>query len=100
MAVQLMRTDEHAAAYTDLTDLQTAMEGYLGYFGTYAVDETAGTITHYVAGASFVGYRDSVQHRAFAFSDDGDSLQLTAQSPVDGSQRVLLWARVAGTRSR
>jgi hypothetical protein len=95
MAVQLMRTDDQAADYTDLTDLATAMEGYLGYFGTYQVDEAAQVITHRVLGASFVGYRRSLQRRTFEFSEP-DTLTLTAAVPRDGSVRVLVWRRVTG----
>ena len=93
MAVQLMRTDAQASEYSDMRDLTTAMDGYIGYFGTYAIDTTAKIITHTVRGSSFFGYRNSVQRRQYTFSDDGRTLTLAAEAN-DGSRRVLVWERV------
>jgi len=94
MAVQLMRTDAQAAHYTDMTDLETAMSGYIGYFGTYTIDPTHQLIYHEVTGSSYVDYRGSRQTRSFQFSDAGNTLTLSAVAD-DGSQRILRWQRVA-----
>ncbi|MDX1994076.1 MAG: lipocalin-like domain-containing protein [bacterium] len=91
MAVQLMRTDERAGDYRDVSELRTAMEGYHAYFGTYEVDEAAGVVRHHVIGSAFPPYRGSVQVRAYRF--DGDTLTLTAQAPHDETRRVLIWRR-------
>jgi hypothetical protein len=91
MAVQLMRTDDRAAEYTDLSQFSTAMEGYLAYFGRYEVDAAAGIIRHHVVGSSYFGYRGTVQERRYVF--EGDILTLRAKNPNDGSERVLVWKR-------
>lgn len=95
MAVQLMRTDEHAAEYTDMMDLQSAMQGFLAYYGRYEVDEATQTVRHYVRGSSYFGFRDTVQLRHYEFS--GDTLILKAQSSFDDSTRLLVWRRVQGS---
>jgi hypothetical protein len=74
MAVQLMRTDEDARKFTDLADLQTAMQGFLAYYGRYEVDapqdERVGVVRHFVTGASYFGFRNTVQVREYEFSGD------------------------------
>jgi hypothetical protein len=94
MSVQLSRSDAHLSAYTDLTALSTAMDGYLAYFGTYTVDETARTVTHHIAGASYPGYRGTEQVRTYAFSEDFSRLTLRAAAPSGDAVRVLVWERV------
>lgn len=91
MAVQLMRTDEHATEYTDMTDLKSAMAGFLSYFGRYEVDEQQQTVKRHITGASYFGYRGTTQTRTYEFS--GNELTLRAKSPLDNSTRVLLWRR-------
>jgi hypothetical protein len=96
MAVQLMRTDESATAYTDMADLQSAMQGFLAYYGRYEVeepqDEKVGVVRHFVTGSSYFAYRGTVQLRHYEFS--GDTLTLKAKSSFDESTRVLVWKRV------
>ena len=91
MAVQLMRTDEHATEYTDLSTLKTAMEGFHAYYGRYEVDEEAQIVRHYVIGSGYFDYRGSTQSRHYTF--EGDTLTLEANSPFDDSTRVLVWQR-------
>jgi hypothetical protein len=93
MAVQLMRTDEHATEYTDLSDVKTAMQGFLAYYGRYEVDEAAGIVRHFVTGSSFFDFRGTTQIRHYEFS--GDTLTLKAKSSFDDSTRLLVWRRVA-----
>ena len=93
MAVQLMRTDEQATEFTDLTDLATAMQGFLAYYGRYAVDETENIVRHFVTGSSYFSYRGTTQVRHYEFS--GDTLILKAKSSFDDSTRLLVWRRVA-----
>jgi hypothetical protein len=96
MAVQLMRTDEHASAFTDLADLKTAMQGFLAYYGRYEVedpaDATRGVVRHFVTGASFFGFRNTTQVRDYEFA--GDTLTLKAKSAFDDSTRLLVWQRI------
>lgn len=89
MSVHLMRTDERAGAYTDLTQLETAMEGYHAYFGTYAVDETAGIVRHHVIGAAYPPYRGTTQVRHYRLEGDTLTLRVEAGTEV----RVLVWRR-------
>jgi hypothetical protein len=91
MAVQLMRADDRAGEYTDLTRFDTAMEGYHAYFGRYEVDEAAGIVRHHVVGAAYAPYRGGVQVRHYAFSDAGRTLTLTVHA--DSERRVLVWRR-------
>ena len=56
-----------------------AWSGYFGYFGTYTVDEAAGTITHHIAGSWFPNLVGSEQVRRYSF--DGDTLSLYAETP-------------------
>jgi hypothetical protein len=94
MAVQLMRTDEHATEFTDLADLKTAMQGFLAYYGRYEVDEAESIVRHYITGSSYFGWRGTTQLRHYEFS--GDTLILKAKSSFDDSTRLLVWRRVAG----
>lgn len=94
MAVQLMRTDARAGEFTDLSTLETAMQGFLAYFGRYEVDAARGVVRHLIAGASYAAYRGTTQIRRYTFA--GDTLTLEAPSPLDDSVRVLAWARRSG----
>lgn len=97
VAVQLMRTDEHATDFTDMTEMRTAMQGFLAYYGRYEVDEPqderTGVVRHYVTGSSYFGFRNTVQVRRYEFS--GDTLTLKAKSPFDDSMRLLVWRRIS-----
>lgn len=92
MAVQLMRTDEDAEKYRDMSDLQTAMQGFLAYYGRYEVDEQVGVVRHFVTGSSYFAFRGTTQVRRYEFS--GDTLTLKAQSTFDDSTRLLVWRRI------
>ena len=63
----------------DPEELKDAFDGYFGYFGTYTVDESAGTVTHHVEGASNPHYVGTDQRRSFTWQ--GDRLVLRA-APV------------------
>ena len=96
MAVQLMRTDDRATDFTDMAALETAMQGFLAYYGRYEVDEpkdeTTGVVRHFVTGSSYFGFRNTVQVRHYEFA--GDTLTLKANSSFDDSVRLLVWQRV------
>ena len=96
MAVQLMRTDEHATDFTDLADLKTAMQGFLSYYGRYEIEEagndTVGVVRHMVTGSSYFGFRGTTQVRQYEF--EGETLTLKAKSSFDDSTRLLVWRRV------
>ncbi|HEX2620607.1 MAG TPA: lipocalin-like domain-containing protein [Phototrophicaceae bacterium] len=92
MAVQLMRTDELAEQFINLADLTTALDGYLAYFGHYEVDEAQGLVLHHVTGASYPGYRGTIQTRQYEFTQD--RLILKAVAPDGVSLRVLIWQHI------
>jgi hypothetical protein len=88
MSVQLLRSER--AARADLAEFQTAMEEYLGYFGTFTVDPARAIITHHIVGCSYPAYSGTDQVRQYTLY--GDTLTLTAQSTR--GQRILTWQRV------
>src|SRR5262245_28359201 len=83
MSVQLMRRDRpHFAAGNRLQgtpeEIKAAFEGFVGYWGTFDVDEKAKTVTHHVAGASFPNWIGTDQKRFYEFDRD----RLTLSTPL------------------
>ncbi|MFO7320245.1 MAG: lipocalin-like domain-containing protein [Chloroflexota bacterium] len=91
MSVQLMRTDERAAEYTDLSDLRTAMEGYHAYFGRYEVDEAQKLVRHHVTGSAYPDYRGTTQIRYYEL--EGNTLTLRGEADTTRPARVMVWQR-------
>ena len=60
--------------------------GYVAYFGTYTVDETAGVVTHHVEGSLRPSYAGTDQVRPATF--EGDRLVLS-----DGKKFRVVWER-------
>lgn len=100
MSVHLMRTDRPAFASGDplkgtAEEIKAAFEGYLGYFGTYEVNEQDGTVIHCVHGSSFPNWVGEDQKRYFQFT--GSQLALkTPPTPFGGVTiaGILIWERV------
>jgi len=65
-----------------------AVRGYTAYFGTWSIDEKAGTVTHHREGALNFEVVDYVRRYSF---DGKDRLTL---APVDRPGLSLLWERV------
>jgi len=75
-------------------ELKEAFDGYFGYFGTYTVDEAAGTVTHHITGAAFPNFVGTEQRRFFVLS--GRRLELkTPPMPRGGTEVTLhlVWER-------
>ncbi len=74
----------------------TAFDGYLAYFGTYAVDESTRTVTHHVVGASFPNWVGVNLARRYAFDESGRLRLATPSIEVGGRalEYVLLWERI------
>ena len=76
-------------------EVRAAFQGYVAYYGTYAVDEAKRMMLHQVEGSFFPNWIGEQQIREFAFTDDG-SLELRTL-PIKGSRAdltvVLLWER-------
>jgi hypothetical protein len=68
--------------------------GYDAYFGTFTVDEAAGTVTHHVQGSLFP--EDLGKDFVRRFRVDGDTFELSFTSPSpDGASitRTLVFRR-------
>jgi hypothetical protein len=96
MSAQLVRsdlarfeTDDNLAAADG--EAVAAWRGYVGYFGTFSVDSTAGTVTHHVEGAWFPNFEGRDQVRSCRL--DGDRLELGGPTPY-GMTRIT-WERIA-----
>jgi len=95
MSAQLMRRDRLKFADSDPrkgtdAEIRNAFTEYAGYYGSYTVDEKAGTVTHHVEGAWFPNWIGSNQVRRFEFS--GNQLTLRADLPAGPS--ILVWERI------
>jgi len=90
MAVQIMYDGRSKYAGTSPTpdEAKAAITSYTAYFGTYTVDENAGTITHHRAGSlNPGGLGDFVRRYEFISND------LVTLSPLESSN-VLTWERI------
>ena len=93
MAVQI-QPDRQRPAYTGTPSpeqMAERMRGYTAYFGTYAIDEQAGTVTHHRQGMLDAGAVDFV--RKFALTPDGNRITLTPVGST-GNPTHLTWERV------
>jgi hypothetical protein len=98
MGLQMMRQGrEQAITIPDVADQARNARivlGYDSYFGTFAVDEPAGTVTHHVEGSLFP--EDLGKDFTRRFRVDGDTFELSFTSPpVDGRAitRTLIFQR-------
>jgi hypothetical protein len=82
MSAQLMRRDRTQQA-------SGTSSGYTGYYGTYVVDEKAGTVTHQVEGAWTPSWIGTKQVRYFKFEGD----RLTLEADLRGGRGRLVWER-------
>jgi hypothetical protein len=97
MMLQMMRLGRAAAIGTPANPKDSAnpriVLGYDAYFGTFAVDEKAGTITHHVEGSLFP--EDLGKDFVRRFVLDGDTLTLSFTSAAEGGDvtRTLVFRR-------
>ena len=85
MAVQLARPDRARFISEDFTEgtaeeIEAAFEGFFAYYGTYAVNEAAGTVTHRLTVALFPNWIGTEQVRNYTFV--GDTLVLSTPPTV------------------
>jgi hypothetical protein len=59
-------------------EVRAAFEGFLGYFGTYSVDEKQGFITHHIQGSCLPNWEGHEQIRYYKL----EGKQLTLTSPI------------------
>ena len=86
MAVQFGRRGRAPFASAEMRggtaeEMKAAFHGYVAYFGTYTVDEAAGTVTHAVEGSLFPNWEGQEQVRRYRL--EGNRLTLTTP-PVAG----------------
>ncbi len=72
-----------------LAERAAAWLGYFCYFGTYTVDEAAGTVTHRVAGSWFPNLVGTDQLRYVTLAEN--RLSLTAETPW--GRVTLVWEK-------
>ena len=75
-------------------EIKAAFEGYVAYYGTYEVDEEAGSLTHHVQGSLFPNGVGNTQTRLYEFKDE--KLSLTTLPFVGKRNQLtltLLWER-------
>ena len=71
-------------------DMRAILNGFTAYFGTFDVDEAAGTVIHHVQGALIPSWVGSDQRRQYEFAGS-NRLVLTAS--FDQSVSRLIWER-------
>ena len=95
MSHQMMRTGRKDAISTPASPTgkpnPRVILGYDSYFGRYAVDEKAGTVTHHVEGSLFPEDLGSAWVRPFTLKGDTLTLRLTGE---DGLTRTLVFQRM------
>ncbi|MGE3773833.1 MAG: lipocalin-like domain-containing protein [Gammaproteobacteria bacterium] len=71
-----------------------AYDGYIAYYGRYAVDAAAGTVMHRIEGSLFPNWSGSAQTRHYAFA--GDTLTLSSPPFEAGGKTIavhVVWRR-------
>jgi hypothetical protein len=94
MSVTIQWSDRprFAAGQPTPDEARTAMDGYTAYWGTFAVNEAAGTLTHQTFGAlqPRISGTDLVERFILA----GNRLTLRAPAAPGAVQRTLIWERL------
>ena len=100
MAVQMMRSDRLGFASGDplkgaAEEIKAANEGFIGYYGSYVLDEQSNFVVHQLEQSWFPNWEGTEQKRFFEFN--GDRLKLTTPPTLyDGEEiiGVVIWERV------
>jgi len=77
------------------SEIKSAFEGYIAYYGTYEVNEDENTVTHHVEGSLMPNMVGRAMRRFYEFSDN--RLVLTTPAITVGGQQVvgvLIWERL------
>ena len=101
MAVQITRRGDRAKfGSDDITKFTTqekasAFSSYAAYYGSYKVDETEGTVTHYLEGSLTPNDVGKQFVRRFKLAGDRITLSPVESNDAQGTpQRSLTWERV------
>ena len=100
MSAHVLRFDRPKFASNDSgagtdEEVRAAFEGYTSYFGTYAVDPSARTVTHHVHGASYPNWMGHDQIRYYRI--DASHLVLSTPPILFGGESlkyILTWERI------
>ncbi len=105
MSAQIMRRGRPSFASGDVfggtpEETKEAMDGVVSYFGSFAVDEAAGTVEHRVVGSVFPNWENETQVRYHEL--EGTHLTLRT-APLPAGQGitatgVLVWERTGARR--
>lgn len=100
MSGHLMRRDvprfRTSARHASSEETRAAYLGYLGYYGTFTVDETVGTVNHRVLGSWHPNWIGTNQLRYFELEGDRLILQTPPRISGDRSRHSrLIWQRVS-----
>jgi hypothetical protein len=95
MSAQLMRQHQARFASQDWRQASekekaAAWGNYFGYFGTYPIDENAGTVTHHIEGSWFPNLIGTQQVRRYRFQRN----QLVLNADTEWGQVKIVWKRV------
>lgn len=95
VSAQLMRANRPRFADDDwrratAEERAAAWSTYFCYFGTYTIDEEAGTVTHHVEGSWFPNLVGTDQVRYCTFSEN--RLSLAAETPW--GRVILVWRKL------
>ena len=101
MSGHVMRRDRPAFVSGDplqgsAEEIQTALEGYMAYCGTYDVNDQKGTIAHILECSLFPNWVGTIQTRFFECSENR-LLLTTPPLMLGGQQQIVhvLWERMA-----
>lgn len=100
MSGHLMRRDvprfRTSARRASAEETRAAFLGYLGYYGTFTVNESSGTIYHRVLGSWHPNWVGTNQLRHFELNGDTLILQTSPSTSGDRSRYTrLMWQRVS-----
>src|SRR5439155_6346759 len=87
MSAQIMRPGRATG------DKPAAYDGYVAYYGTYAVKEQEGAVIHHVEASLYPSWVGSDQRRLFRFSEGKLILRSINGSGGPGTENVLVWER-------
>jgi len=96
-AAQFMRRDRSAAvvdAASAGANNSRAVNGYDAYFGTYTIDDDAGTVTQHLHAALSPESVGMVLTRAMDVDGDKLTIRLRTTTGGEGVTRELVWRRI------
>ena len=99
MSLHILRRERPAFAAQGLgnatpEEAKAALDGYIGYFGRYTVDEEAATVTHHIEGSATPNTIGEGLVRHYEVSGDRLTLRVMGDPPAGGSG-IVEWERAS-----